>query len=281
MAKLERKTQKIFAAQAGSQQITAFGTAKNDTPEYTTNLEQIQNTNYLYGWSSAILPDKAPYEEDTNALFYAITRQLAYLFQEGLSEYDPNTEYSLNAFVRGVGSNIIYCSNQDNNIGHPLEDTTYWTVYNSGGSYANYEIGLPQPSLSNTLLPNEVWLEGSAVSRTIYSKLFEIYGTTYGAGDGSTTFNLPDCRNRVFIGATDFGYTAAEYPSIQIPYSGWSQGSVAPGTIKAGTLIVGSGKKESAETLESLRGASANANAIVSGQFMPAGIKARFKTRYY
>lgn len=37
-------------------------------------------------------------------------------------------------------------------------------------------------------------LEGQAVSRTTYQALWSIYGTTYGAGDGSTTFNLPDMR---------------------------------------------------------------------------------------
>lgn len=38
------------------------------------------------------------------------------------------------------------------------------------------------------------WLicDGSAISRTLYAELFAIIGTTYGAGDGSTTFNLPN-----------------------------------------------------------------------------------------
>jgi len=46
------------------------------------------------------------------------------------------------------------------------------------------------------------WLlaDGSAVSRTTYSSLFTIIGETYGAGDGSTTFNLPDLRGRVAVG---------------------------------------------------------------------------------
>jgi microcystin-dependent protein len=46
------------------------------------------------------------------------------------------------------------------------------------------------------------WLlcDGSAVSRTTYSVLFGVIGTTYGAGDGSTTFNLPDLRGRVIAG---------------------------------------------------------------------------------
>jgi len=39
-------------------------------------------------------------------------------------------------------------------------------------------------------------LNGAAVSRTTYADLFAIYGTTFGAGDGSTTFNLPDMRDK-------------------------------------------------------------------------------------
>jgi microcystin-dependent protein len=42
--------------------------------------------------------------------------------------------------------------------------------------------------------------DGSAVSRTTYSTLFSVIGTTYGAGDGSTTFNIPDLRGRVPVG---------------------------------------------------------------------------------
>ncbi len=47
------------------------------------------------------------------------------------------------------------------------------------------------------------WLlcDGSDVSRTTYAALFAAIGTTYGAGDGSTTFSLPDLRGRVAMGA--------------------------------------------------------------------------------
>ena len=47
------------------------------------------------------------------------------------------------------------------------------------------------------------WLlcDGTAVSRTTYAALFTIVGTTYGTGNGSTTFNLPDIRGRAPIGA--------------------------------------------------------------------------------
>ncbi|MEM3097395.1 MAG: tail fiber protein, partial [Nitrososphaerales archaeon] len=46
------------------------------------------------------------------------------------------------------------------------------------------------------------WLlcDGSEVSRTTYSALFNVIGETYGVGDGSTTFNLPDLRGRFAVG---------------------------------------------------------------------------------
>lgn len=55
------------------------------------------------------------------------------------------------------------------------------------------------------------WVQcnGRALSRSTYAELFEVIGTTYGAGDGTTTFNIPDCRGRVLGGAgSSAGLTA-------------------------------------------------------------------------
>ena len=54
-----------------------------------------------------------------------------------------------------------------------------------------------------------LYADGSTVSRTTYSELFAAYGTTYGAGDGSTTFHLPDLRGRSPFGKDNMGGTAA------------------------------------------------------------------------
>lgn len=56
------------------------------------------------------------------------------------------------------------------------------------------------------------WLEcyGQAVSRTTYAELYAAIGTTYGVGDGSTTFNLPDLRGRSIFGEDDMGGTSAD-----------------------------------------------------------------------
>lgn len=57
--------------------------------------------------------------------------------------------------------------------------------------------------ISACAAPPTGWLacDGSAVSRTGYPSLFAAISTAYGAGDGSSTFNLPDYRGRTIVGA--------------------------------------------------------------------------------
>jgi hypothetical protein len=50
-----------------------------------------------------------------------------------------------------------------------------------------------------------LFCDGALVSRTTYAALFAVVGTTYGAGDGSTTFGLPDYRGRVLVGLNSGG----------------------------------------------------------------------------
>jgi microcystin-dependent protein len=50
---------------------------------------------------------------------------------------------------------------------------------------------------------------GQAISRTTYVSLYAVLGTTFGSGDGSTTFNVPDCRGRVVAGKDNMGGTSA------------------------------------------------------------------------
>lgn len=76
---------------------------------------------------------------------------------------------------------------------------------------------VPDATSSGTIVPwggttaPTGWLEcdGAAVSRTTYADLFTAIGTTYGSGDGSTTFNVPDVRGRTVCGKDNMGGTAA------------------------------------------------------------------------
>ena len=219
MAKLTRVTGKVFgsAATATVGGIGQFGSAKAGTPNPTTDVATIQALQaYLDGWGSAVITSRnfPPIEEVTGVL-KTISYQACYTLQEGIPEYDAGTEYSNTSIVKFISGTqlILYVSLQNGNIGHALTDSDWWAQVTFVGSSP---IGVPQMTfnMSATLPANCIWLEGQAISRTTYSTLFGIYGTTYGAGDGSTTFNLPDCRNRVFWGGDTAGYIAAGLPNI-------------------------------------------------------------------
>lgn len=66
-------------------------------------------------------------------------------------------------------------------------------------------------SYAGTASPNAKWLlcDGAAVSRTTYATLFALVSTSYGVGDGSTTFNLPDYRGRAEVGLDNLGGSSA------------------------------------------------------------------------
>jgi len=78
-----------------------------------------------------------------------------------------------------------------------------------------------------------LFCNGSPVSRATYPNLFSAIGTTYGAGDGRTTFNLPDLRGRAAVGHESMG---AESFSGRLTNS-------RPGNINA-TLLGASGGAE-------------------------------------
>ena len=60
--------------------------------------------------------------------------------------------------------------------------------------------GLVAPYAGSSAPAGYLLCDGTAVSRTTYATLFAVVSTTYGAGDGSTTFNIPDLKGRVIAG---------------------------------------------------------------------------------
>ena len=143
MPKIERKTQKIFGGNAESDQLAVFGSMITGTPVYNDDIETLQSEAYTEGWSTAIAANEAPFLEEMNGVQYGFSKQLAYLFQQGIPEWDSGTTYYLNSFCQVGG--VIYKSMQDENINHsPAEDTagTYWTPFETGGgSGGGLEVG--------------------------------------------------------------------------------------------------------------------------------------------
>jgi hypothetical protein len=81
---------------------------------------------------------------------------------------------------------------------------------------------------------------GQTISRTDYAGLFAVCGTTYGAGNGSTTFNLPDLRGRVIAGKDNMGGNAAGRLSAVINGTalGAAGGAETTGTMDGASLSV-------------------------------------------
>lgn len=103
--------------------------------------------------------------------------------------------------------------------------------------------------------------DDTALSRTTYARLFAVIGTAYGTGDGSTTFNVPDLRDRVplgkgtnnaTLGAETTGAAAssvmASATKSGVQTATNTTGSDGDGDLTVGTATVASSAKDSATT---------------------------------
>jgi microcystin-dependent protein len=77
------------------------------------------------------------------------------------------------------------------------------------GGFALLPVGTVFPYGGGSAPSGYLLCDGSAISRTTYSALFTVISGNFGAGDGSTTFNLPDLRGRVVAGKDDMGGSSA------------------------------------------------------------------------
>jgi microcystin-dependent protein len=124
--------------------------------------------------------------------------------------------------VDGLGAKPLRSSpGQELAAGVLVQGTPYTAMYNNtdgafylsgfwGSSAYSIPVGSSLEYWGSTAPSTQfAFPYGQAISRTTYSGLFSLIGTTYGAGDGSTTFALPDIRGRVVACADNMGGTAA------------------------------------------------------------------------
>ena len=205
--------------------------------------------------------------------------------------YDNNETYGLNSLVFYIDANnntTFYRSKVANNVGNPVTDSNYWAQVQLGEDILTYSypIGMPKITLDfNNLPTNSIWLEGAEVSRTTYAELFAVYGTTYGIGDGSTTFNLPDFRNRAIWGSTTAGYISAGLPDITGYFTGGNNyaGCIAGGafTFRADTTGVNpSDGRRYGDKQYNFAASRSNPIYGASNTVQPPAIKVRVYTRY-
>lgn len=131
MAKIPRKFHKIFAnAATAVGNIAKFGSAALLAPDYSSDPEQIQSlAPYDQGWKAATISNRSPEIQDRNALDFQNSYQIAYLHQEGISEWNSQTEYATGGYAKVAG--VTYVSKQDLNTNHAVTDTNWWQTLGS------------------------------------------------------------------------------------------------------------------------------------------------------
>ena len=113
--------------------------------------------------------------------------------------YNPSITYKLGDCVLSTSDFHLYYSLINNNQNNALSDTTKWSIVDTSA------VGSVKYFAGSTTPQGYLICDGSAISRTTYARLFTTIGTTYGIGDGSTTFNLPDLIDKFPQGNTTVG----------------------------------------------------------------------------
>lgn len=144
MAKLPRVHQKIFAENAVAKEIGQFGSAVAGAKKETGDIAEIQALEaWEKGWSEAtVSKNRYPAMQERNGIDKVITQQLAYMFQEGIPEWNAETEYSSTGLVKSLDGNKIklYRSLKDGNVGHLVSEPNWWEEVNLGGSGSGLEV---------------------------------------------------------------------------------------------------------------------------------------------
>lgn len=86
-----------------------------------------------------------------------------------------------------------------NQTAYAYDGTTLVSVGGGAGGGDSAPIGQVSMYAGSTAPDGFLMCDGSAVSREIYKDLYRVIGTTYGTGDGSTTFNLPNIKGKVVV----------------------------------------------------------------------------------
>lgn len=150
---------------------------------------------------------KAPRRADFNGAFNLVSQHHFFLQNGGTETFRQSVSdaiggYPINSrlwFTNSNGESVIVRSLISNNTYNFNTDPSYidgikWVVDVESGA----PVGSLMPYAGTT--PPDGWLicDGSEISRTTYARLFSVIGTTYGAGDGNSSFNLPNDSTIVF-----------------------------------------------------------------------------------
>ena len=196
---------------------------------------QPSNAKVGTGWTSEIPPHQWENWEQ-----YRQDQGIKYLFQRGIPQWDATEDYAGSGLSVTIGSDgnlykSVQASGPSATVVNPTTNTSqsHWVPITKTGDTASAglvrlaTVGEHVSGTSSTIAATPAGIQslfsgiivyfpqnvppagfmvcdGSAVSRTTYANLFDRIGTRWGAGNGTTTFNLPDLRGE-FIRGWDSG----------------------------------------------------------------------------
>ena len=193
--------------------MAAFGSYKNNSIISTTDPAVVASLpNWLTGMAEGVVGRNAPIIEELNGVLFHMSRQIAYLMQEGIAEYDDETTYFINSYCKSAG--VVYKSLSDNNLNNdPATSPLAWV------SPFTAPPGVPAGTIiqyagSGTPTGGYYYCDGSQKLRSTHVDLADSIGETWGSytngsgGAGTTHLRLPDLRGKFLRGdGTDGTYT--------------------------------------------------------------------------
>lgn len=141
-----------------------------------------------------------PFGADFNGILNQVSAWARWQAMGGQIPWDSAFSASIAGYPSGAvvpsstTANLMWQSTADNNTSNPDAAGANWT----GVGYM--PTGAITAFAGSAAPPGYILCQGQAVSRTGFAALFSVVGTVYGAGDGTTTFNLPDLRGRTVYG---------------------------------------------------------------------------------
>ena len=209
--------------------------ASNATADSTINWAEGQSPSSVNDSARAMMARTAEWRDDVAGTIATAGTSTAYTVasNQGFDTF-AHLDGTMIAFVPHTTCGATVTLNVDSLGAKPLrtspgvelpsglliQGTPYVATYNNadGAFYLQGFYSLPYAIPVGGLLPyvgssapNSAFALpfGQAISRTTYAGLFALVGTTFGGGDGTTTFNLPDLRGRVPAGLDNMGGSAA------------------------------------------------------------------------
>lgn len=197
--------------------------ATNATADSTVNWAEGQAPSSVNDSARAMMASAASYRDDTSGSLvvggtstaYTLTTNQAFASTTDLDGQEisfvitPTNGASATLNVNAIGAYpLSFSAGNPMPAGSLVDGSVYTATFSLSlscwkvRSYFGNPFNIPVGGLMDYICPavpnaNFVFPTGQAISRTTYAVLFALIGTTYGVGDGSTTFNVPDLTGRV------------------------------------------------------------------------------------